>query len=234
MFIPSYLLMFLFVAYGACPYTVVLTSGKTIRGTFVSEQQDTIVIKDTHGVLISFKKNKLDLQAMSVTNQSDRAVNSHNGASKRKSPPSIVDLAAETRRRRTGNAKTVNLDHLDQNANVSVFGSEKPEHSSTSTIGKRTVEQEWQSRLWTMKKEVNRLREKVIVADAACEESREKQYAARTTPSRKPVELMSTYKETPQCRKSSELTKQLQEAESRLDSAREEARRAGVPWQTLE
>ncbi|MGH9857943.1 MAG: hypothetical protein ACRD4B_08875, partial [Acidobacteriota bacterium] len=147
---------------------------------------------------------------------------------------SIVELAAETRRKRTGKAKMISLDDLDQMPELSILGSEEREVSAKSQRTASPDERKWETRIWTMKKEVNRLREKLITTESSCEEAQEKQYAARITPSQKPGELMSTYKETSQCRKSAELAKQLQEAETRLENAREEARRAGVSWQTIE
>jgi hypothetical protein len=241
MCIPSYLLLFfVLTAPAAYGYTVVLNTGKKIQGTFVTEQQNTIVIKDSQGVLISFKKTILDLQAMSLANQklsggrTSLPAGVQEQALKKKSLPSIVDLAAETRRKRTGKAKTMSLEDLDQTAEVSIIGSGEPLASDKPGRTESPDEKKWETRIWAMKKEVNRLREKVMSAESSCEEAREKQYAARITPSQKPGALLSTYKETSQCRKSAELATQLQEAESRLENAREEARRAGVSWQTLE
>ncbi len=232
MSIPSYLLFILLTSQFAYGYTVVLTSGKRIEGTLINDQQTTVLIKDSHGVLISFKKSILDLPAMSIANGKDRPDSVIDAPAKRK-PPSIAEIAAETKKRRTGNARMITFDDIDEASAFSVMGSDV-EPQQRSNAKSTTSEKEWHSKLWALKKEVNRLRDRYIASESSCEEAKEKQYASRTTPSRKPVGLMSTYKETPQCRKMAEAERQLQDAEIRLDDAREEARREGVSWQSLE
>ena len=234
MFIPSYLLLFLLTALPAYGYTVVLAGGKTFEGTLVTEQQNTIVIRDSQGVCISFKKSKLDLRTMAVLNHIETPSGFRATSSKPRSRSSIVELAAETRRKRTGKAKSMSLDDLDRTSRLSILGSEQPDLPPRSISKAGPAEREWSSRLWALKKEVNRLREKRIAAATSCEETKQKQHSARTTPSQKPVELMDTFKESAQCRKSAELDSQLEEAVNRLENLREEARRAGVSWQTLE
>jgi hypothetical protein len=184
-------------------------------------------------VLISFKKSVLDLQTMAAEN------NRHDSRTpampiERKAPPSIVEIAEQNKRERTGKAKNLSLEEIDTKSSVSIVGSDSAEPSMHSRETESLSEREWQSRLWALKKEVNRLREKTIAAESSCEDSKRKQYVERTTPSQKPVELMSTYKESSQCRRLAEIRAQLQEAETRWENAREEARRAGVSWQNLE
>ena len=234
MSIPSYLIVFLFTAQVACAYTVILTSGKKIEGTLISDQESTVVVKDSHGVLISLKKSLVDQIATSAANKQEAAPVISSGRESKKAP-SIVEIALEAKRKRTGNSKTITSSDIENAPEISILGVEVQESSRTAkTRTPDTLERDWQRRLLAFKKEVNRLREKQIDAESSCEQSKEKQFAMRTTPGRKPVDLMSTYRESSQCRKLTEITNQLREAETRLEQKLEEARRAGVSWQTLE
>ncbi len=235
MSIPSYLILFLFTAQVACAYTVVLTSGKKVEGTLISDQESTIVLKDSHGVLISFKKSLVDLTATSAANKREPVRADSSLSEPKRTTPSIVEIALETKSKRTGKSKTITASDIDQAPEISVLGVEIPELARTGkTHSSGVSERDWQRRLQAIKREVNRLREKQIDAESSCEQSKEKQYAQRTTPGRKPVDLLSTYKESSSCRKLTEISNQLVDAEARLELEREEARRAGVSWQTLE
>jgi hypothetical protein len=234
MSIPSFLILFLFTAQFAYPYTVVLTSGKKIEGTLISDQQSTMVIKDSHGVFISLKKSMVDLNATSAANKQDSAPQIYSRQEPKKKS-SIAEIALETKSKRTGSSKTITASDIEHAPEISILGEEVPE-SSRTTKAKRpaSYERDWQRRLLAIKKEVNRLKEKQIDAESSCNQSKEKQFALRTRPGSKPVDLMSTYKQSSQCRKLEEIMNQLQKTETRLELELEEARRAGVSWQTLE
>jgi hypothetical protein len=49
----------------AFSFTVILKSGKKVEGTWIAEDQSTIRVKDQKGIIISFRKDTLDLAAMS-------------------------------------------------------------------------------------------------------------------------------------------------------------------------
>jgi hypothetical protein len=53
---------------GAESYTVVLKSGKTLEGTFISETVSSIIFKDASGSQLSLKKSTLDLVKMGELN----------------------------------------------------------------------------------------------------------------------------------------------------------------------
>jgi hypothetical protein len=61
-FIPFILLIFVFcIAQSAISYTVVLKNGKVKEGTLVIETNDSITLKDSSGIPITFKKITIDL-----------------------------------------------------------------------------------------------------------------------------------------------------------------------------
>ena len=231
----SILCFILLTAQCALGYTIILSSGKRIEGTLVSEQEDTVVIKDSQGVLLSFNRNILDLTSMKAVNDSESHSVVIPSQPARMKQPSIVQIADETKKRRTGTGRIYSEDNPQDRGTLSVMGSDtqrmsEPKQKESS----ETDHRKWESQIRTLKKEVNRLREKWIVAESACEQAKEKQYGERTTPSQRPVSLMTTYKESPKCRIMNEIAAQLQEAESRLEDVREDARRAGVPWELIE
>src|SRR5438105_3067529 len=53
---------------GIHAYTVVLKNGKTIRGTFVSSDGEKLVLKDSKGVQLSFKKAMVDMDKTNAAN----------------------------------------------------------------------------------------------------------------------------------------------------------------------
>lgn len=54
---------------GAQAYTVVLKNGKVMKGTYVSETNDSLVFKDEKGFQYSLKKSLLDLEKMEEANK---------------------------------------------------------------------------------------------------------------------------------------------------------------------
>jgi hypothetical protein len=234
MSIPSLLILFLLFAPCVFPYTVVTTSGKKIQGTLISDQEATILIKDPSGVLISFKKQILDLEAMKIENTPKNEIFKPAKPALKRAAPTIVEVASETRKKRKGFSRNLSMEDLENAPGVSIFGSESSEGPTNKKDTEKESEKHWESRIVALKKEVNRLRERKIAAEASCDQAERKQYLARTTPNEKPSDLLATYKESPQCKKMEEISSQLLDAEGRLEDLREEGRRAGVSWQVLE
>jgi hypothetical protein len=234
MSIPSLLILFLLISQFAFPYTVITISGKKIQGTLISEQEATILIKDASGVLISFKKEILDLEAMKLENAPSTKMAEIPQRSKKKTEPTIAQIAQETRKQRKGLSRALSLEDLEKTPRLSVFGSESVDLSTNTKDAGKETNDHWESRILALKKEVNRLRERKITAEASCEQTKRKQYHARTTPNEKPSDLLATYKESSQCRKMEEISTQLSDAEVRLEDLLEDARRAGVSWRVLE
>jgi hypothetical protein len=61
--------VFLFIASLSFGYQVILKNGKTLDGTFVSEDSEKISIKDKDGVLLNFKKSLIDLEKTAEANK---------------------------------------------------------------------------------------------------------------------------------------------------------------------
>jgi len=233
MSIPSLLILFLLIAPLAHSYTVITRFGKRIEGAIVTEQTSTIMIKDPHGVLISFKKEALDWNAMNRENAPQANTQMKHDRPPREQEPSLVEVARRSKEERTGKARKLTMEDLVDAPVLSVIGSDLPVSARTKEE-QAPDESRWDARLTALKKEVNRLRERRVTVEASCEQSKRKQFQERTTGHDRPSSLMSTYRETTECSRLKEIETQLEEAETRLEEAREEGRRAGVSWQTLE
>ena len=65
MLIPSLLILSLLLTPMVEAYTVVTLKGKRHEGTLITDSKETVLIKDAHGVLISFQKQTLDWEGIS-------------------------------------------------------------------------------------------------------------------------------------------------------------------------
>src|SRR6188508_2984960 len=64
----SVFVILLFTVSTAFSYTVILKNGKHIKGRYVSDSENAIVIQDRDGVHLTFRKTTLDLDAMQKSN----------------------------------------------------------------------------------------------------------------------------------------------------------------------
>lgn len=78
----SFLLIVLFseITYS---YTVILKSGKQISGDLISEDGETIRIKDSQGLELNFKKEKLDMAKMSFLEENKNSKKANKDAEKK-------------------------------------------------------------------------------------------------------------------------------------------------------
>jgi hypothetical protein len=170
----SFLVLSLVFQSTSFAYTVILQSGKRIVGTMVGEDRSTLQLKDADGILISFNKATLDLTAMAAANQPmSRAAN--NGSARPKA-----------------SARIYTRDDLDQMPALGIVEGDRPEliesdqetsvKESTARPSSAKEERSWRSRAVSLKKEMARLREKQIQAEASCDKSRENLSSRLATP----------------------------------------------------
>jgi hypothetical protein len=77
-----------------CSFTLIYKSGKRIEGTWLSEDQHTIQVKNQEGVVLTVQKTQLDLQAMSVASR--YAVRSQNPQPALRSASTVASNLPET------------------------------------------------------------------------------------------------------------------------------------------
>lgn len=220
-------LLLCFVIHSSCfAYTVILKSGKRIAGTLIGQDQSTLQLKDRSGILISFNKAGLDIPAMNAANQ-PISHSPNNGSSQRKESARTYTKDDLEKMPVLGIVEGDSQEPIDPDPEIEAGKSTAPSFSAKE-------EKSWRSRAVSLKKELAKLREKRIEAEAKCEQSRENLSSRLTTPQRKPINMLPLFGKPTACKMLEELTQQLDEAEERWDIFETEARRAEVPWQWLE
>lgn len=70
-YLTAFAVVFFFIGI-ASGYSVILKSGKTINGTFLKETSSEILVQDSDGITLTFRKSTLDLAAMKEANSQTR------------------------------------------------------------------------------------------------------------------------------------------------------------------
>lgn len=237
----SFLLISLFVTHHVFAYTVVLKSGKMIDGQLVGEDLHTIQLKDISGVLLSFRKELLDLRSMEAANQPSSPDNSSVQASKpgvRKPERSLVDVAREAKARRTGKARVIRAEDLTVLPELTVLGTADTESSAapgrTPSGDGRQPERYWRQTSRSLRKDLEQLQEKKWSAQDRCLNAESSRKRKKTELHREPIDLASVMRESGECLRVRELEEQIRQAQVRLDDFLELARRSEVPRQWVE
>lgn len=211
------------------PVTLVLKSGKVIRGELVGQDGQTIQIKDHSGVVLSAGMDAVE-QLIEPIAQPQQHVSEPVG---RAVEPSLVEIAASAKRLRTGKSRVYTVKDLAETPEVSIVGgavSDLPPSGSNPPAGHDR--EYWQRRIATLKKEITSLQEKESSALSRCEN-------ARATHLTKPgkvngVIMIDPSAEPEECERLAAIRKQTADTESRLSDLQMQARHEGVPWSWLE
>jgi len=210
------------------PVSLILKSGKTITGCLIGEDQKTIQLRDSLGVVISVERAFIERIVR------DGGVEPQPKDASRLATPdrSLAEIAAATRQSRTGKARVVRIQDLERAPEVSVIGDVSDAGSSADDHPSARNRDYWRNRLAPLKKELGRSREKEAAAKNRCEQARglhvtkpkKTRDVTVTDPSARPVE----------CEQLAVVQAQRQEVEARLQDLQMEARHQGVPWSWLE
>jgi hypothetical protein len=233
----SFLVPFLFFSTFSAAYTVVMKSGKTVEGKLIGEDSATIQLKEENGFVLSFRKSSLDLAAMILRN--DSAENQPKAPEwvmvqgSRRVTRSLVQVAEECRKSRTGKGRVLNMQDLADTPQLSIIGSETNVAVKPAAVA-RQDEQFWRKSAVSLKKELAAEREKRLSAEIACVRARERQSAKLRAAHRNVIDLSALYEDPPECNRLREADRRLIEATDRWEHFEERARRAEVPWQWLQ
>ena len=235
----SFLLLILVFCQLSFGYTVILKSGKKMEGTWIGEDSFTLQMKDNTGILLSFRKSVLDLEAMKTVNESSHPETlpvqetTIRWGKAESEKPSLVELAQETKKKRGVPSRTLTLGDLRDAPELSVLGSDGP---AFATVESTPVprEDEWRSASRALRKDLDSLRDRKISAGAACSKAREKLATKLSKPHRNSVNLLPLFEDPAECLRASEIDRQLRDAERRWEEHEDRARKAEVPWQWLE
>lgn len=236
----SFLILFSFISHPTSAHTIVLKSGKLIEGEFLGEDESTIQIKDFSGILLSVKKNSIDLEATRLKNSAIDQPESMKSSqvSNGKVSKTVVQIAAENRQRRD-RGKAYTKEDLSGLPELSIIGSEDSDLSDIPPIEESVelpskAELYWRKEGIALKKRLESLREKIAGVEEACNQARHNGTIRRAKPHTKAIDLLPMMDEPAVCKKQAELLRQLEETQDRWDDFEVRARRAGVPWAWLE
>jgi hypothetical protein len=233
----SYLMVFsFFVSHLASAYTIALKSGKFLDGELLGEDGFTIQLKDRSGILLSIKKEFVDLEVTKRKNapkEPEKPV-----PIIQTSPKTIVQIAEENRQKRN-HAKAYTTKDLSGLPELSVIGSEEADSSEIRLSDPEIevpsrAEQYWRKEALGLKKRLESLSEKIAGVEEACNQARQTSATSRAKPHKKVVDMLSMMEEPSVCKKYEELLRQLEETQNRWEDFELRARRAGVPWSWLE
>jgi hypothetical protein len=211
------------------PVTLILKSGKVVRGELIGKDGQTIQVRDYSGVVLSTRMTAVDKLIEPVPQPQRQA-----GEPVEKAPaPSLVDIATCAKRTRTGKARVFTLKDLAEMPEVSIVGGAMPDPPAAASNPPAGHDREyWQRRIAALKKEITSLQEKESSALPRCKDA---QSAHLTRPKKvNGVMVVDPAAEPAECDRLAAIRKQRADAESRLDDLQMQARHEGAPWSWLE
>ena len=223
-------------------YTVVLKSGKKIEGTLLSEDENTLRIKDADGLTISYRKLQLDLEATRLANEGAPLPKNEGSAAYRlEHPPQKVSplgsLAAANKQRQKS---AVQQTKVFKNEDIGI----PPEGNSSQTqevpndtqgysgmaSGASWVDAEM-ARYEAARDELNRLRTNMQIAAAECLKYYSEMGGGSVWTNYGFYPYSYSGQGTVYSPAACDLALQIK---AQLEVAQEEFRQQGVPWKYLE
>src|SRR5262245_55373768 len=221
----SFLVLSFFFHSFCFAYVVILKSGKRIEGQLLGEDSTTLQLKDAGGIVLSFKKSLID----------EAATNSANTALEKNDSKNFSPSLKPSKHVYTNDdiSRMPELSVIEGDTQASPY-TNVDELETPLTRADPKEERSWRNRAASLKKELARLRERRIQAEASCEKSRQNASNRLASPQKKPVNMLSIFEQSSACKMLEEIGRQIQDAEERWDDFETEARRAEVPWQWLD
>jgi hypothetical protein len=128
-------LILIFIALPLFADVLVLKNGKKLLGEIINEDDKVYELRDSAGIVLTVKKSQVDLEATQKLNpiQTKSEVTSQ-ASEETKSElkpenPSVADLARAARANRTGSAKVLRKEDLEQTPELSIIGTTQSEES---------------------------------------------------------------------------------------------------------
>jgi len=145
--------------------------------------------------------------------------------------PTLVELAAETKKNRRVSQK-LRLQDLQRIPALSIIGSDEP--SIAVRKSSENNESEWRRQSSALREDLDTLRQNKAAADAACRKAREQSLIKLVKPRRGSVTIVDPSEEPAECEHANKVRRQLEKAEQRYEDFEDRARQADVPWQWLD
>lgn len=181
-----YLFCLLLATFDLYAFTAILKSGKKIEGTLVAQDGTAMRLKGNDGIVLTLKKDALDLPAMvSLNGQPKEApAAEHSSAKPTSRPRSLAEIAKEAQLKRTGTAKVLTKQDIPNLPEITVIGTEKqptigqsPAHDKlppkVSREGRKPIaiwqdEAYWRAEAQRLKEKVDDLRRQQQEMDTRC------------------------------------------------------------------
>lgn len=209
----TFLCLVLFVTNSVSAFTVVLKSGKQIQGILLSEDSQTLNLKDSFGLTLHFQKRTLNLDEMSTLNAPQQ------------------QNASTQRPHRSARVYTIeDLERLPELSQVSSTES-APETIVPDSHESQPDESKWRKAAASLRKAKAKAELRWQTAEAKC---RKAQDTLIVPLKRNSITFVDPSDQPADCMKAEELHSQLEEAVRAWDDFTDQARKAGIPWSVIE
>ncbi len=230
---------------------LVLKNGKKLQGTIIHEDAKVYEFRDSTGVVLTVKKSQVDGEASQKLNAEQKEVDSATVSKETKSESkpensSVADLARAARANRTGTARTLKKEDLEQTPELSIIGTTQSEeriedHAPSSDHLSEKNEDYWKSQTRQFATDLRRVRDDVELFGKECDDLNKQAAYAIVDPSQYMVingvlvpisgsgyDSTAIQRAQEVCFQSEQAKKELGRIEKELEQFQEQARREGA------
>lgn len=246
-------LIFILVTLPIFAEVLVLKNGKKLQGTIIHEDDKVYEFRDSAGVALTVKKSQVDAEATQKLNAEQKVSNTTTEISKEiksESKPensSVADLARAARANRTGAARTLRKEDLDQTPELSIIGTTQSEERiedhaplPADHLSEKN-EDYWKSQTRQFANELRRVRDDVELLGKECDDLNKQAAYAIVDPSQYMVingvlvpisgsgyDSTTIQRAQEVCFQSEQAKKELTRIEKELEEFQQQARREGA------
>jgi hypothetical protein len=232
---------------------LVLKNGKKLQGAIIHEDDKVYEFRDSEGVVLSVKKSQVDAEETQKLNAEQKELDTATEVSKetksesKAENTSVADLARVARANRTGTARTLKKEDLEQTPELSIIGTTQSEErikdhapSPADTLSEKN-EDYWKSQTRQFANDLRRARDDVELLGKECDDLNKQAAYAIVDPSQYiivngvlvPISGSGYDSTTIQraqevCFQSEQAKKELARIEKELQEFQEDARRKGA------
>jgi hypothetical protein len=245
-------LIFILVTLPISADVLVLKNGKKLQGTIIHEDDKVYEFRDSTGVVLTVKKSQVDGEASQKLNAEQKEADTAAEVSKEiesDSKPensSVADLARAARANRTGTARTLRKEDLEQTPELSVIGTTQSEeriedHAPPSDHLSEKNEDYWKSQTRQFANDLRRVRDDVELFGKECDDLNKQAAYAIVDPSQYMIingvlvpisgsgyDSTTIQRAQEVCFQSEQAKKELARIEKELEQFQEQARREGA------
>jgi|GEM_PF-6791460 len=224
----TYQLVFLFLLLAdlSFSYQLILKNGKSIQGTFVSEDTEKITVKDSDGTLLNFKKSSVDLDKTAEANKpAKEPAQPAVEEPKNVTPEPTVEKPKKPARKYTDN----DLYRLRGEYPMDNTGAEIQAPGPDAEQGKSMSGEEWQQLTQTLLNQAKQAEQYSQAASAKCKELQGAtiQTHVVVNAQNQPVDMVEATKQA--CQGAEDAKAQMEAARQNYQAAVEQARQQNVP-----